>query len=271
MENKNIITFSIIAIIAMIVITVVCGTFKIIPTGCVGIRTKFGKVQDNVIHEGLNLKLPLVEKVIVMNCKTQKGEFTMQTSTKDLQIINNLKIAVNYNVKSDKAVDLYKNVGESYQSILVEPAVYESVKYGTSNYTAEEMITLRGTVSDSILKIIQDKLEDKGIAVTAVSILDLSFSEEYDKAIEQKQVVEQQTKTSQLELEKAKIDNEKKIENARAEAEIMKQQNAQITDQTLKLKELEIKEKLIEKWSGILPSTMLSGDTNPFAILNTTN
>ena len=88
------------------------------------------------------------------------------------------------------------------------------------------------------------------------------FSEEYDKAIEQKQVVEQQTKTSQLELEKAKIDNEKKIENAKTEAEVMKQQNAQITEQTLKLKELEIKQKLIEKWNGSFPATMLSDDIN---------
>ena len=132
MENKNIITFIIVAVVATIVIAIVCDTFEIIPTGCVGVRTKLGEVQDNVIHEGLNTKLPIMEKIVVMNCKTQKGEFTMQTSTKDLQMINNLKIAVNYNVKSDKAVDLYKNVGESYQSILVEPAVYESVKYGTS-------------------------------------------------------------------------------------------------------------------------------------------
>ena len=90
----------------------------------------------------------------------------------------------------------------------------------------------------------------------------MAFSEEYDQAIEKKQVIEQQVKAAQLELEKAKIENEKKIENAKAEAEVMKQQNAQITDQTLKLKELEIKEKMINKWTGSFPTTMLSDDVN---------
>lgn len=262
MESKNIIKIAVICTILLVVIIVVCNCFKSIPTGYVGVKTQFGKVQDTMLHEGLNTKVPFIEKIVLMNCKTQKCEYTMETSTKDLQVINNFKIAVNYNVNAEKANELYRTVGESYTQTIIEPAIYESVKYGTSNYTAEEMITMRGVVSDNIWEILKKKLEDKGITISAVSILNLDFSDEYDQAIEKKQVVEQQTKTSQLELEKAKIDNEKKIENAKTEAEVMKQQNAQITEQTLKLKELEIKEKLIDKWDGKYPTTMLGDDTN---------
>lgn len=262
MENKNIIKWAVIGFIIVCVLIIIFNCFKSIPTGYVGIKTQFGKVQDVVLHEGLNGKIPFIEKIVLMNCKTQKCEHTMETSTKDLQVINNFKIAVNYNVNTEKASELYRTVGENYEQTIIEPAIYESVKYGTSNYTAEEMVTMRGVVSDTIWEILKHKLEDKGIIITAVSILNLDFSAEYDQAIERKQVVEQQTKTSQLELEKAKIDNEKRIENAKAEAEVMKQQNAQITEQTLKLKELEIKEKLINKWNGQYPSTMLSGDAN---------
>ena len=269
MENKNIIKLVVICTILLVVIIVVCNCFKSIPTGYVGVKTQFGKVQDTVLHEGLNGKVPFIEKIVLMNCKTQKCEYTMETSTKDLQVISNFKIAVNYNVNADKANELYRTVGENYEQVIVEPAIYESVKYGTSNYTAEEMVTMRGVVSDTIWEILKHKLEDKGISITAVSILNLDFSNEYDQAIEKKQVVEQQTKTSQLELEKAKIDNEKKIENAKTEAEVMKQQNAQITEQTLKLKELEIKEKLIDKWDGKYPTTMLGDDTN--ALFNISN
>jgi len=248
MDNKKIIKISVIATIVLFILLVVFSCFKSIPTGCVGVKTRFGQVQDSVMHEGLNVKVPFIEDIILMNCKTQKCEHTMETSTKDLQVINNFKIAINYNVNPDSANELYRTVGENYESIIIEPAIYESVKYGTSNYTAEEMITMRGTVSDTIWQILQSKLKNKGITITGISILNLEFSKEYDEAIERKQVVEQQTKASQLELEKAKIDNERKIENAKTEAEIMKQQNSQITEQTLKLKELEIKEKLVEKW-----------------------
>ena len=262
MESKNIIKWAVIGFILLFLLITIFNCFKSIPTGYVGVKTQFGKVQETVLHEGLNGKMPFIEKIVLMNCKTQKCEFTMETSTKDLQVISNFKVAVNYNVNAEKANELYRTVGENYQQTIIEPAIYESVKYGTSNYTAEEMITMRGVVSDTIWDILKHKLEDKGIIITAVSILNLDFSAEYDQAIEKKQVVEQQTKTSQLELEKAKIDNEKKIENAKTEAEVMRQQNSQITEQTLKLKELEIKEKLINKWDGKYPNTMLSGDTN---------
>ena len=268
MENKNIIKLVVICTILLVVIIVVCNCFKSIPTGYVGVKTQFGKVQDTVLHEGLNGKVPFIEKIVLMNCKTQKCEYTMETSTKDLQVISNFKIAVNYNVNADKANELYRTVGESYEQVIVEPAIYESVKYGTSNYTAEEMVTMRGVVSDTIWEILKHKLEDKGISITAVSILNLDFSDEYDQAIEKKQVVEQQTKTSQLELEKAKIDNEKKIENAKTEAEVMKQQNSQITENTLKLKELEVKEKFLEKWNGSLHTTMLGDYVNALFNIN---
>ncbi len=67
--------------------------------------------------------------------------------------------------------------------------------------------------------------------------------------------------------EKEKGENEKKIENAKAEAEVMRQQNQEITDKTLELKRLEVQQKLIEKWNGQLPTTVL-GDNIPMLNLN---
>lgn len=63
--------------------------------------------------------------------------------------------------------------------------------------------------------------------ITALNITDLSFSTEFDKAIEQKQIVAQQTEQAKYELEKVKVENEKKIENAKTEAEVMKQSDIQ--------------------------------------------
>ena len=96
----------------------------------------------------------------------------------------------------------------------------------------------------------------------------MSFSTEFDAAIEKKQIVEQQTQQAKYELEKAKVENEKKIENAKAEAEVMKQQNAEITDKTLELKRLEVQQSLINKWNGQLPTTMTGSDTSNIFSLN---
>ena len=263
MEYKTIRNLCITGIVAIILLIVLFCSIATIPTGFVGVKTRFGKVQETMINEGFNLKVPFIEKIVKIDCRTQKIDYTMEASSRDLQKVSNLKISVNYNVSKDSANQLYKNVGVDYKTIVLEPAIYEAIKSTIANYTAEELITKRDEVSALALEALYNRVHDKGIYITALSIADLSFSAEFDAAIEAKQIVEQQTKQAEYELEKAKIENEKAIENAKAEAEVMRQQNAQITDETLRLKELEIQQQFIEKWNGQL-STYSMGSAVPF-------
>lgn len=248
--------FTLIGTVGIFAVVTIIKSFTTIPTGYVGVKTRFGQVQDTVIQEGLNFKMPYVEKIVKIDCKTQKCEYEMEASSKDLQKVSNIKVAVNYNVDKSKANTLYREIGKDFKGVIIEPAIYESVKQGMSQYTAEELIAKRSEVSNVIVTLLTEKLESRGIAITALNITDFSFSQEFDDAIEKKQVTEQQTQQAKYELEKAKVENEKKIENAKTEAEVMKQQNEQITEQTLKLKELENQSALIEKWNGQLPTTV---------------
>lgn len=252
-NNKRTIILGIIIGIAIIVLF---ASITTVPTGYVGVKTRFGQVQDDTIQEGLNFKLPFIEKIVKIDCRTQKIEYTMEASSKDLQKINNIKIAVNYSVDKQKANILYREIGKDFDTVIIEPSIYETMKSSIANYTAEELITKRQEVSTMAQETLTNKLQEKGINILALNLIDLSFSDEFDEAIEKKQIVEQQTQQAQYELEKAKIENEKKIENAKAEAEVMRQQNSQITEQTLRLKELENQSKLIEKWNGQLPTTV---------------
>lgn len=177
------------------------------------------------------------------------------TATKDLQEVT-FTIAVNYNITNETANELYRTTGVNYQEIVLNPAVLESIKAVTAQYTAEELITKRSEVSNKMQETLKGKIENKGFNVVDFNIIDLDFSAEYNQAIEKKQVAEQQAKQAQYELEKARVENEKKIENAKADAEVMRQQNSQITEETLKLKELENQSKLIDKWNGQLPTTV---------------
>lgn len=267
-ETKKIVKWSVIGVIIIFAIITLFNCFKTIPTGYVGVKTQFGKVQETMLNEGINFKVPYIEKIVLMDCRTQKAEYTMEASSKDLQKVSNFTIAVNYNLTKDTANKLYREVGTDYKSVIIEPAIQEAIKSTTASYTAEELITRRSEVSAFATEAIFNKLNDKGISVTSVNILDLSFSAEFDAAIEKKQIVEQQTQQAKYELEKAKVENEKKIENAKAEAEVMKQQNAEITDKTLELKRLEVQQSLINKWNGQLPTTMAGSDTSNIFSLN---
>lgn len=261
-ENNKIKIKIILGIVFVFILITLFNSLKTIPTGYVGVKTRFGQVQNTMINEGLNLKVPYIEKIVKIDCRTQKYEVTTEASSKDLQKVSNIKIVVNYNVDKLKANELYKEIGVNYQTVLIEPMILESIKQGMSQYTAEELITKRSEVANVILDLLKSKLENRGILVTAINITDLSFSEEFDQAVEQKQIVEQETQKAQYELEKAKVENEKKIENAKADAEVMATQNAQITENYLKLKEIENQKAIIEKWNGQLPNTMLNDGIN---------
>ena len=253
-DTKKTIKLVVIGVIVLIVLITLFNSFTTVPTGFVGVKTHFGKVQNDVLQEGINGKIPFIEKIILIDCKTKKVEVTAESSSKDMQNVK-VTIAVNYNVMKDTANQLYREVGVDYENVIVSPAILESIKRIMAQYTAEELVTKRSEVANIIINLLTEKLENRGILITALNITDLSFSEEFDQAIEKKQVVEQQTKQAKYELEKARVENEKKIENAKAEAEVMKQQNKEITEKTLELKRLEIQQKLIEKWNGQLPTT----------------
>ena len=169
-----------------------------------------------------------------------------------------VSIAVNYNVNKETANSLYQEVGLNYEDIIIEPAMLESIKSSMAQYTAEELITKRSEVSDKIKETLISKISDRGFTITGFNITDIAFSSTYNQAIEQKAVAQQQVETAKANLEKQQIENQKKISQAEAEAEVMRLQNSQITENTLKLKELENQKAFIDKWTGNLPTTMLS-------------
>lgn len=257
----------IIVIITMLITITILASFKSIPTGFVGVKTQFGKVQEDYLQEGINMKIPYIEKIILIDCKTKKVEVTSESSTKDMQNVS-ASIAVNYNVNKDTANTLYREVGTDYENIIISPAILESIKSVMARYTAEELITKRGEVSVGIQEELTNKISKRGFTVTEFNITNIDFSDAFDQAIEAKAVKQQEVVSAQAELEKQKIQNEKEISVAEKDAKVMELQNAQITEQTLKLKELEIKEKLIDKWSGNFPSTMLSDNINSLFNLN---
>ncbi len=241
-SNKKIIIITLISI--FLLITVFC-SFQTIKSGEVGLRVRFGKIIDSNLSEGFNFKIPYIEKIVKVNIKVQKVELTTAAASKDLQDINT-NLAINYRVLSEEASNLYKTVGNAYEEIILVPVIEESLKAIISNYTAEETITKRSEVSSKCLEELQDKVEKYGIVIDNFNIINLSFSEEYSKAIEEKQVAEQKLATAKLEAEALIVEAE-----ATKEAnELLKQS---LTDEL-------IEKQFIEKWDGKLPETYAGDD-----------
>ena len=235
----------VLGIIIIFVLVTIVNSFQTIESGEVGLKVRFGKIVDTSLNEGLNLKIPYIEQIQKVNIKVQKVEIPAESSTKDMQIINTT-LAVNYRVDAGKASSLYRNVGNSYEATVLIPAIQESIKSAIANYNAEEIITKRSEVSKNCLTALQEKVEKYGIIIDNFNLTDLSFSAEYTKAIEDKQVAEQN-------LERAKLEAEAKL----VEAQATKKAN-DLLKQSL-TKEL-IAKQMIEKWDGKLPTTYAGDD-----------
>ena len=248
MKNIKLIVLGVIAFIIMFLGLLSVTTIR---SGEVGIRVRFGKVVDKSTSEGINFKIPVIERIERMNVKVQKAEVTTESSSKDLQEVN-MSVAVNYRIEAEKAVDLYKNVGTGYVDVVLAPAIQESIKAVTSKYTAEELITNRSEVSEKCMEELSKKVSKYGLLVSDFNITNFGFSPEFDKAIEEKQIAEQKVLTAKQELEREKIEAEKKIVAAEAEKKANELKQKTLTDNI-------IKEKFIEKWDGKVPSVTGSG------------
>lgn len=235
-------------------ILIVFGCFSTIKTGEIGIKTKFGKIISTTSNEGIVWKSPL-EKIQKINIKVQKyeNETSYETSTKDMQVVNNIKVTINYRVDGENAINLYKQVGINYREVILEPSIEETIKAVISQYTAEEVVTKRSEVALNMNDTLNTKLNNYGIASVSVAINNFDFSEAYNQAIENKAVAEQEVETSKNQLEKAKVEAETKKVKAQGESDA----NA-ILEKSL-TKEILI-QQYIEKWDGSLP--LVSSDGN---------
>ncbi|MEO1088799.1 MAG: prohibitin family protein, partial [Acidobacteriota bacterium] len=150
---------------------------------------------------------------------------------------------------------IYQDVGLAYETRIIDPAVQESVKAITAQFTAEELITKREQVSVEIKEMLTGRLARNYILVDEFSITELDFSEVFNNSIEAKQVAEQQALKARQDLERIKIEAEQKLAIASAEAEGQRLQRETITAELIQL-------RAIEKWDGRLPQ--VAGGGVPF-------
>lgn len=182
-------------------------TVRIVPTGEVGIKTSFGVVSGRA-NEGFNLIAPW-EQIVPMNTKIQKQSFTeLSASTKDAQSISNINIDVNYRLIPEKAEEVFSTVGEGYNDTLISPLLTQFIKDRLALYNAESLVTERNKIVDDITEQLKTNLQDYGIEVVAVSLVNYDFSPDFNAALERKAVAQKEIETAKNTQEKAKVEAE---------------------------------------------------------------
>ena len=234
MKNAKMRTGIILGVIVLLVLIVGAGAVTVVPAGHTGVVVTMGKVSDRVLDEGMHFKMPFVQQVVMMNNKIQKTEIDSNGVSKDLQTVSS-GVAINYHINKDDSAVIYRTIGEGY-------------------------------VGEEIGATLAEKVQEYGILIDKFNIINFDFSAEFNDAIEQKQVAEQNKLRAETEKEQkiieAQADAEQKVIAAKAEADAIRQKAEAEADANEKinasLNENVLKYQQIEKWNGEYPNVVSS-------------
>lgn len=233
-------------------------TFVTVNPGERGVVIQLGKVQKTILNEGTYPVIPLITSVKKLNVRIQKTDIETSVGTKDLQSVK-AKVAINWYLDPTKVNKIYQQIGDENQvkTQIITPAITEVLKAATPRKTAEEILTQREELKAVIDTAIKERLAIYGILISEVALENVAFSPEFAKAIEEKQIAEQQAKQADYEALKATKQAEAEVNRAKGQAESQRLMRQTLTPQLLQ-------KQAIEKWNGQFPQVMSGNGALPF-------
>jgi len=229
-----------------------CGFTSTSPGEAV-VFSRFGDVDPKCYPAGFYLYNPLTTSVYHVDVKVQKFEVKADASSRDLQNVNTA-IVVNFAVDGGKCHELIKNVGANFVQQIILPAVEEVTKASTALFPVEKVIQERPKLKKEIEEGLKARLSPYWITVQAVSITNITFSQDFSHAIEQKQVEEQNVQKEEFVRQQAIKKGETQLALAEGQAKANK-----LLQESLKSSPEVLQMKALDKWDGKLPTYMGSG------------
>ena len=269
-------------IIAVIAVIVIASGIVVIPTGYTGVRSTFGQIDSKPIPNGISFKIPFVQTVEKVNNKQQDVTFRDQiwSETNQRTAIYYENVTVTYQINPEKSAWIYAHV-TNYRDNLVSSGLVSSAIKSASKVLSDTDATNRSVIEPEAMAAIQAALDEKYgenvVLVNKVVIENADFEDSYNAAIAAKQ-------KAQLEAEQQAIENQREIDKAVAEAQVIKtkaeaQAEAKIIEAQAQaeanrlleesLSEDILRKQYIDKWNGELPQ-VLGGD-NPSLLIDMSN
>ena len=253
MENKKgqIEIAATVTVVALIVCVVFLTMgFDSVAAGHIGVKEKMGVIDPTPWGPGIQWT-GVLTSTQDFTTRVQLVEYDVGAFSSDSQVVNT-KVALNFRIDPSKAPEIYKNIGKNYQMIIISPIIQETVKAKTAKYKLEELTRNREEVKAAITVALTQKLQDKGLIVTEVSLTNFAFSAEVQAAIENKQVAAQNALASENNLKAMEFDA----------------QSMKLQEDFVEIKKLDLQELWIAKWNGNVPTTLLIGAENADLMLS---
>jgi regulator of protease activity HflC (stomatin/prohibitin superfamily) len=251
------------AIVAAVLVILSLNSFIIINPGQAGVLSILGKARDGALIEGIHLIPPFISVVDVYDLTVQKFEVPAESSTKDLQTLT-ARFAINFRIDPVQVVDIRRKQGTLANIVnkIIAPQTQESFKIAAAKRTVEEAITRRSDLKEDFDMALGQRLEKYGIIVLDTSVIDLTFSPEFARAVEEKQIAEQRAQRAVYVAQEAEQEAQAEVNRAKGKAEAQR-----LLAETLKAQggQLVLQKEAIEAWKtggAQMPKVLvMSGDT----------
>jgi regulator of protease activity HflC (stomatin/prohibitin superfamily) len=205
-----------IVLLVFIVVTL-WSSMNIVPTGNVGIIYQFGGIVDQK-SEGLQM-IPPWNDMKLADIRIQKYTFTnLECFSQETQNIT-MDLTLNFKVSPSIIQELYRNIGPRYFEVIIFPKIPQIVKDETVKYKAIDIAPSREALRIAIRERLKNDLESYSIEVVDVLMENITFSSEFENAIELKQIATQKALEEQEIVKQEKYKAEQRVTRAQGEAE----------------------------------------------------
>ncbi|MFP5041999.1 prohibitin family protein [Parasediminibacterium sp. JCM 36343] len=230
---------------------------KQINAGEVGVKSLFGKVQNDVLYSGLNVVNPLME-VSKMDVRTQNytmsavhnegdqvGDDAIRALTADgLEVV--IDLTVLYRVLSTEAPNIVRETGLDYKEKIVRPLTRTKIRDNAVYYSAVDLYsTKRDEFQARIYKSIEESFKQRGLVLEQLLVRNISLPAMVKTSIEEKIKAEQDAQKMEFVLQKEKQEAERKRVEAQGIADYQRIMSSGLTDKQLQYEQIQVMKGLV--------------------------
>lgn len=175
-------------------------------------------MEEKVRGEGLNFVIPWFQRPYIYDVRTRPCNLQTLTGSKDLQMVT-IGVRLLHKPNPNHLVWIYQHLGMNYDERVLPSLMNECAKAVVARYNANELLTLREQVSADIRAELLQRASQFNVVLEDVAITHLSFSPEYARAVEAKQVAQQDAERAKYIVLGALQEKQTIITKARGEAE----------------------------------------------------
>lgn len=225
---------------------------------------QFQGVSDKVRGEGTHFIVPVVQRPIIYDVRSQPRNIPVITPSKDLQNVN-ITLRILYRPAIAHLPWIHKNYGPDYDERVLPSIGHEVLKAVVAQHDAAELITQREIVSMKCREALIARADDFHIILDDIAITHLTFGREYAQAVEMKQVAQQEAERARFVVERAeqeKVANIIRAEGDSKAAELISQSLQQFGTGLIELRKIEAAKDIAHTMSRSRNVAYLPGGNN---------